>query len=636
MGWRLANTGWYCAQRSALMESSVTVRDDGRVFKTLHAVVDVFVVAFGGWTAITHLAVLSGASLDTLLLLAPCGVGAFFLVFLRLPSSRSVGSSATGLVDCDPERAKAGRVCVRSQWLTVGLCVVAMVALTLGVSRSDLDDAFYAAVASNTFSFPREPLMAGDPMSGELDWPLLFPSYRYSTSELLVAALARVGNWHPLDVYYVIWPSLMAVLAGIATFVLGRALLPRHWIAAGVFTLLAVVVMGEMHRAPANFSFVRIYQGKAVFVSLLLPLLYAGTYRLLTGEGGPREAWVLACCVLAAIGMTNFGMLAAPMAVGTAMMSSAYAWRDIGWKRFAAAGVCALISLPYLLAVAASAQGSVLLQAPIETPWQVLRSVLGDHQIYLAGALLLSGPFLARDAATRWRLAVPIGALVLVYLNPFLSSWIATHVTTPPVYWRVTWTVPLLGGLGCGCALVWTRAAETRGMSRYWIWAAVVVLLLLIALPFHTLRSNNGVSFGSWAQWKIPPSDLEVAQAAIASHQGEGRLLAPDEVAGVVSRMPHHPVLVNVREHYIALLGASIPKEAVAQRQVLHSWLAGHVALRERAVVDSALNALCVTTVVISTQLAKDWGMGSVAKAQRVHSVNGFEIWRRPCDTGRS
>lgn len=318
------------------------------------------------------------------------------------------------------------------------------------------------------------------------------------------------------------------------------------------------------------------------------------------------------------------------------MMSSAYAWRDIGWKRFAAAGVCALISLPYLLAVAASAQGSVLLQSPIETPWQVLRSVLGDHQIYLAAALLLSGPILARDAATRWRLAVPIGVLVLVYLNPLLSSWIATHVTTPPVYWRVTWAVPLLGGLGCGWVLVWTRAAETRGTSRYWIWAAVVLLLLLIALPFHTLRSENRVSFGSWAQWKIQPSDLNVAQAAIALHQGEGRLLAPDEVAGVVSRMPHHPVLVNVREHYIALLGARIPQEAVAQRQVLHAWLTGHIALRDRVVVDSALNGLCVTTVVISTQLAKDWRMGFAMEAQRLHTVNGYEIWRRPCDTGRS
>lgn len=605
------------------------------LFKLLTNVADVFLVAFGGWTATAHLAVLTGASLDTLLISAPFGVAAFFLVFLRCPSGGPTDIGVAGDLGGEIAQKKYGRVS-RHQGLVVGLSVLAMVALTLGVSRSDMDDAFYAAVASNAVAFPEAPLMSGDPMSGEPGWPLLFPSYRYATSELLVAALARAGSWHSLDVYYVIWPALMAVLAGIAPFLLGRALLPEHWISVGLFTLLATLVMGEMHRAPANFSFVRLYQGKAAFVSCLLPLLYVVTYRLLTRASGPRDAWVLACCVLAAIGMTNVGMLVAPMVVGTAMMACAHSWREIGWKRFAASGVCALIPLPYLISVAASAQGSVLLQAPIETPWQVLRSVLGDHQIYLAAALLLSGPVLARDAGTRWRLAAPICVLMLVYLNPLLSSWIASHVTTPPVYWRVFWAVPLLGALGCGCALVWTRATERWGRSRYRIWAAVVLLLLFIALPFHTLRSDNRVSLGTWAQWKIDPSDLDVALAAMALHPREGRLLAPDDVSGVISRMPHHPVLVNVREHYIPLLGARLPQKAVAQRQLLHGWLMGSIDLTERAAVDVALNELCVTTVVMLARHAKDWGLGSAMDAQRLHAVGGYEIWRRPCDTRRS
>jgi hypothetical protein len=120
----------------------------------------------------------------------------------------------------------------------VALFAITAVVLSYAVSRSDLDDSFYVAVAAFSSSSPEHALFATDPMLGEPVFPLIFQSYRFASFELLSGAVAYLLSIPAMDVYYIYLLPLWVVAAVAAIFLLTRELFPKHWLLAGVVALL--------------------------------------------------------------------------------------------------------------------------------------------------------------------------------------------------------------------------------------------------------------------------------------------------------------------------------------------------------------------------------------------------------------
>jgi hypothetical protein len=53
-----------------------------------------------------------------------------------------------------------------------------------------------------------------------------------------------------------------------------RELVPQGWIIGLLFFFVVMLAWGDVHRSLANFGFVRLFQGKAVFVSAVVPALF--------------------------------------------------------------------------------------------------------------------------------------------------------------------------------------------------------------------------------------------------------------------------------------------------------------------------------------------------------------------------
>ncbi len=492
-------------------------------------------------------------------------------------------------------------------------CAVAIgIIASLAVVRGDLDDAYYVAVSAFSAAHPGGALLAGDPMFGDAGLPLIFPSYRFASFELLAAALAYLSALPAMDAYYIVLLPLWAGMAVLANFLLAKTLSPQRWLALGATALLLMLLLGEMPRAPANFSFVRLYQGKAVFVSVLVPLIFYLTARYAGKRGSHAELFLLACCQIGAIGLTNFGMLAAPLA-GFGAIASNLPLFVKERKKLAGALAVLLIPLPFLIDVALQARGSAVFAQHVETGAEVWQSVFGKHQQYLSCLLLSAGPILAKDRITRWRLAVPPLLLFAVYLNPWFSAFIAMHLTTPPVYWRVAWSFPVLMYQAASLCLIVEAFTEQFAErlagdiarrrkivpmpSRLF---ALTAILLAAALPFSTLRPKNIGPFDGFAGWKAGSAEIAVARQAMAAGgdgTSMGRLLAPDEIAGLVSRFEEHPRLVNVRSEYVDALAPAWGQEAYRQRRVLTDFVLGRQA--DAAAMRDALRALDVSVVVI-------------------------------------
>jgi len=490
------------------------------------------------------------------------------------------------------------QVVIRFPHLIVGFFGVVAVLLTLGVLRPDLDDAYYAAVAAFVAGHPHAPVLAGDPMLGEHGLPLIFPSYRFSSFEVLPGAISYLFGIDSMDAYYILLPPVWAIASVIVIFLLARELMPRRWLLLGGLSFALLLLLGEMHRSPANFSFVRIFQGKAVFLSVIVPAIYLLVSRYFRC-GSWTELFLLICCQITSIGLSNFGMLAGPMVLAGAMVSNLPLVLRLERKRLLLVGMVLLIPLPYLLSVLFGADSAgAIMQSPPEHAAQVWVSVFGGVQQYLVALLLIAGPLLAKDRITRWRLGGPVLLLLLVYLNPLLSNFISMHVTTPPVYWRVVWSLPVMIFCGASLCVIIDRLQDGRSarfaMSMILLMTAI---LTLYALPLNVLRSSNVGLTWSFATRKIPFEHYSVAQSAVKLETG--RLLAPEEISGVISRFEQHPPLIVSRRMYLEFMAAGFSKEDYTRRVLLYNFVTGDTQVSETSVRE-ALSALDVRTVVFA------------------------------------
>lgn len=649
----------------------------------MHNLIAVVLILFSGWTLSAQLAVILGLSLNNLIVLTPAVISLVGILYFRLAFSgktrlftgKSAGHAATILINQPPlpvllwlflvplilyfswaafwfssllvlfyyslkqgavnESASygIGKLQGKERAIVLGCCVGAVL-FTLAVSRSDMDDAFYVAVAAFSAGHPDEPLLAFDPMHVERSWPLIFPSYRFATFELLGGALAHLLGISSMDVIYRVLPPIWAVITVLCIFLYAQELMPRRWLLLGGITIFFIFMLGEAHRAPANFTFVRMFQGKAIYLSAIMPAIFYLTARYFSPRGTSADAFLLGCAQVTAIGLSNFAMLAAPMAGVGALLSNYTLLSQQSKKKLWYVVVTLSIPVPYLLAVVLSSQEvSSLSQFETELPATVWKSVLGWRQHYLVAVLLLVGPILAGNSLLRHRLAVPMLLLFAIYLNPWLSPLISRFVTTPPVYWRVMWSFPILIAAAAGLCLVIEYVFENRTRRVFRVLLSTLVLALLaLSIPFHTLRSDNDIQW-DFAGRKISPSNYKVAQAAISTMEDSaGRMLAPDEISGIVTMFENHPRLVNARGLYIGFLAPAMGKDEYTDRLLLHGFVSGIP--EPGAAVRAALNSMKVSSIIIprgnephqteeTEQLLKD------EHFRRTETINGYEIWLR-------
>lgn len=647
----------------------------------MRSIISSFLIIFSGWTFATHVCVLLGWNLKDLLRLAPFVIFALIGTYVSLTKSKHTCSDNNNLLLSGHSIENSGIrmpiavslffvpallywswlafwflsvfilcACLFSdisrnsqeylghnrnlsihETLIVGLFSIAAIILAHAVSRSDLDDAFYVAISAFSSSNPESSLLTADPMLGENDLPLLFPSYRFSSFELLSGALGYLLSVPSMDVYYIYQLPLWIIASIAANFLLTKELIPKHWLMAGVLALFFILLLGETQRSPANFSFARIFQGKAVFVSVVVPTIYYLTAKFFSKQGTNSDLFLLSCCQVASIGLSNFGMLAAPMAGFGAVISNIPLALKGERRRLYAALAVLFIPLPYLIDTALQSKDSPVFNFGTESADNVWISVFGQHQQYLIGMLLLAGPVLANDTITRWRLTVPPLLMLAIYLNPWLSGFISNHLTTPPVYWRVVWSFPILVFAAVSFCMIIIRVLEKISPKLFSISLFLMILsLTTYSLPLNTLRPENLGPIDGFATWKIPRLDLLVAQKSIDLVTDGGRLLAPDEIAGVVSRFDRHPKLVSTRGLYLDLLKPSIGGDSYENRRVLYDLVVGRVESSDQFVRE-ALLALDVSVIVVSLSNETSHFIRILeSNAYTRHEVNhGYVFWKR-------
>jgi hypothetical protein len=641
-------------------------------------------VGFALWTVSTHLVVARGGSLRDLTLVFPglsLGAGAGLLLARRFRRSSPGGGAEPGRPAPSDPAPDAGRMrAARAAGLLAGLAALARYAVrrdavelwwlavavlgaaslltrsaarapqaapgegarggegalfALGAAcallalfwhRPDLDDAFYVNIAVAAADHPDRPLFQHDSMRGIAGLPFS-AAYLAQSWELLNGAFSHLLGIPALYCFHWLSAAGAALLVPLATARLVRALLPDRWLFATAATLALLLAAGDTHRGYGNLSLVRIWQGKAVFLCVALPLVQAYALHFARRPGAGAFG-LLAAAQIASVGLTSTALWAAPLAAGLALLAGATP--DARGLRRAALGTLAsayVLAAALLLrsrvpaALAAGDAGA----APGRELAGMLSSVLGGGPFQLVGlaAVLLAWTALRPGLAQRFATVVPLGVLLLV-ANPYLEGFVRENLAGF-AQWRVMWLLPIPLLIGFLC-----RAPLELGAPRIPIRArhaasAALLALFACAAPQHTALRAPWQHLG-WPRLKVEPVGFAWALRVRAAVPAGASVLAPPAVNAWLPTLHRHPFPLEIRPDY----HYDLPPEEATPRFALTRYVAGELRvegapeLLREGIGRYRIAAVCLLRSAWSAEIR---GVLEQSGFERARGDTAFELW---------
>lgn len=228
-------------------------------------------------------------------------------------------------------------------WVAV-VIIILQVAMCTVLAHMDADDCFYVATA--TTDVHTDTIFEVNPYTG-CAYSALPKRYVLSPFPVFLAVVSQLsGGLHPAIMAHMIFPMIFLPLAYMVQSVLAKKWFPGEKKAQGIYLLLAACICsfsGYSVYNGGNFQMVRIWQGKAVLASVLLPYLICLCISFLL-EKKSEISWVplvlanVSCCLL-----SSMGIILAPLLIGCFLLMSLIIRRD--WKRLLAGLLCCLPSI---------------------------------------------------------------------------------------------------------------------------------------------------------------------------------------------------------------------------------------------------------------------------------------------------
>jgi hypothetical protein len=500
----------------------------------------------------------------------------------------------------------------------------ACAALALVVQRPLPEDVFFVNLAIGAIDRMDLPLLSVETLHGRDDLPL-FAAYALHSFELLVGAFAWISGIAPLRVFHHVAAPAAAALVPMAHAALLRRLLPGGWLAAAVVTLVVLASASASEHAFESFSFARLFSGQAVFLSVLLPLVYV--YALDFAQRPGARAWLRLLVVqVAAVGCTTHAAWAAPLAAAAALACGVTLDRD-GMRRLlrgASASAYALVA-GFVVWLRIDASGPMLEERHAAGVMlaEALNGTFGSSAL---PAIVLFAAFgawaLCRGRARRFAVVAPLVAFATLLL-PWADAAVR-QLATGADYRRALWALPipiLLTLVLCAPR----RLPALRARSS--VGAALCIALALTFAFLVPLRDAHVA-----ARLEAPAdADLDRWARALNELAPDRRVVAPVDVGLRVPTARRHayPLMVG---GFLEPMRATLGEIAYRDRYVMTHYAGGELRHPQaEAIFGRGLELYDVQAVCLRVSEHVGTARALLKRAGYERRVQGssFEIWAR-------
>lgn len=525
----------------------------------------------------------------------------------------SGGGAALALVGSKPRRAGPG-LDARAVGTVgvVGVVVVVVIAGTFALlsavtQRPDADDVFLlnrsVHVEQDAGEFPTRDTVFGDEVFRSLR-----PDGPQTSIEALVGVVARWSPFTSPTVAYLLLAPAVSALGVFALWRLVRTLRPTAATLATVVAAGYLFLDGSEHASFGNFTFARAWQGKVIFVFVVVPLLWHHAVRW--SRDGDR--WSLAMLVagnVAGLGLTSTASFVAPAVtlLGAAAAHPGPTRRH--WASLAATvytvgggvlGMVAAEQAPLADPGGELAAGAALAQVAGHQstldPAAQWYLVFGDgYGMFLGTAAALLAWLAVRRRSARLVLALAPLAVFLVFLTPGTLEAIDAYTGARSILWRSIWVVPVPAAVGLVLsAPVLLRSEPARRVLLVGVPVVALGGLLVFEQPVLS-HDNRGLSVDGLA-WDVDQGARSAADRLVALSREGDVVAAPEDIARVVAITTVEVRAVNPRLAFMT--GAhAVPEFHGPERILVTDAVTRGIAAGERAGFREALATLSVDTV---------------------------------------
>ncbi|MFC5941655.1 DUF6077 domain-containing protein [Micromonospora harpali] len=477
------------------------------------------------------------------------------------------------------------------QALFVLLVSAGVAVSSLYMARNSKDDVFY--LGKSVWVAERDIVPVRDFLFTENVAAPLSTQPPTASIEVFAGALARFLGLHAADAtWFVLLPAL-AVLAVLALWRLVHRWAPRRPVLAFVVAITYLYLVVGSDAALGTFHLPRLYEGKGMFVSAVVPLMWV----YLTDWFESRSRWklfLIAALSVVATGLSTTSAIILPLLVGAAGLAMLLVGR---WGAALAAGVAALaypiggvlVSRLVLGPVATAGGETQFFDAEGTYRRTLLVGVLG----VIGGLALWLAPLLVRGRAPRL-LAAGAALTMSVLFVPGVLEALAEASGVSAVLWRVPWILALPGLIGILCTVRLPRLPWVSRLVGLIVASSLIFCFATFGVPMWSRDSFMEVA--PRPLWKLPQQRLEIVQWIEGLPREPGLLLAPSTLMRVAPIVSSRLRVVMPRDGYLVEYDQN--SDFVRDRQRLAAFADG-TAIATDAEVKASIERLDVTTICV-------------------------------------
>lgn len=218
-----------------------------------------------------------------------------------------------------------------SAWMWIAVAAIFIqIFIAVVYAHMDADDSFYVATA--TTSVQTNSVFQYNPYSGA-EYRILPKRYVLSPFPVLLAIFSRLsGGMHPAVLAHTVYPAVFFAAAYLVYHQFGKMFFPERKREQGIFLLFCAVLIwfsGFSVYTAGNFQLVRIWQGKAVLASVILPFLMYLGFEIMLKEQVGYSRFLMIFASMAACHVSSMGIMLAPIVIAAYTLLTLWKTRSI-------------------------------------------------------------------------------------------------------------------------------------------------------------------------------------------------------------------------------------------------------------------------------------------------------------------
>lgn len=228
-------------------------------------------------------------------------------------------------------------------WAAV-ILILMQVGVVVLFAHFDADDALYVAAA--TTAVEEDSIFHVNAYTG-IPYVNLPRRYILSPFPMFLAVISQLcGGLHPAIMAHTIFPAVFLPSCYLVLYQIGKRWFPDRKESQGIFLLLSAVLLWfsaySVYNA-GNFQMVRLWQGKSLLASFLLPLVFYLSLSIVLEEK-PKYSWLLyGLANISGCLLSSMGIILTPLMMGIFIFWGLLKFKSL--KRTALGLICCLPSV---------------------------------------------------------------------------------------------------------------------------------------------------------------------------------------------------------------------------------------------------------------------------------------------------